>query len=455
MIINFVYDVIVGRDVISNGIVIPKYNNIFDNNLKNISNDITELSRPSYLYAWGDTTEIPVGNLFNLREEDLYLYPINTGGDLETFLSLDDTENNTAFNCVSSKMKELLKKNKNLFIYLEHAGEPYFDSDTLKRIYDLCILNKIPFEKLIIVNGSNSNKFTLSDFQEKYGIKNTCKLWGYNWALPFKALELRSILGMEPNPQAMTSTIADISHIYLDKTKKFLFLNRRLRLHRLILLSLMFDSNIIKECMSSFDMSMNMYGEFTNMLLERSQLEGFVIPHDDKTKIVNGFNKLLEKDKATLDFEDFTSVHGFGMETKELYEQTFVSIVTETEFSQYQQSFTEKVIKPIQHNQPFILLGSPFILDKLKSYGFKTFDKWWDESYDLELDDWLRLKKVYKTIQSINKKTPAELKTIIIEMKDILEHNRNLLITMDSGWIRTHLKKTIPSIFEKQSITIL
>ena len=82
MIINFVYDVIVGRNVISNGIIIPKYNNIFDNNLKNISNGITELSRPSYLYAWGDTTEIPVGNLFNLREEDLYLYPINTGGNL-------------------------------------------------------------------------------------------------------------------------------------------------------------------------------------------------------------------------------------------------------------------------------------------------------------------------------------------------------------------------------------
>jgi hypothetical protein len=191
------------------------------------------------------------------------------------------------------------------------------------------------------------------------------------------------------------------------------------------------------------------------MLLERSQLEGFIIPSDDKTKIVNGFNKLLEKNKATLDFEDFTSVHGFGMETKELYEQTFVSIVTETEFSQYQQAFTEKVIKPIQHNQPFILLGSPFILDKLKSYGFKTFDKWWDESYDLETDDWLRLKKVYKTIQSIDKKTLAELKTMIIEMKDILEHNRNLLITMDSGWIRNNLKKTIPSIFENQSITIL
>jgi hypothetical protein len=101
------------------------------------------------------------------------------------------------------------------------------------------------------------------------------------------------------------------------------------------------------------------------------------------------------------------------------------------------------------------LLGSPFILDKLKSYGFKTFDKWWDESYDLETDDWLRLKKVYKTIQSIDKKTLAELKTMIIEMKDILEHNRNLLITMDSGWIRNNLKKTIPSIFENQSITIL
>ena len=56
-----------------------------------------------------------------------------------------------------------------------------------------------------------------------------------------------------------------------------------------------------------------------------------------------------------LDYDDFDYIHGFGMETKELYEKTFFSVVLETEFSKFQESFI-KVIKPIQHFHPFIAL---------------------------------------------------------------------------------------------------
>lgn len=98
-------------------------------------------------------------------------------------------------------------------------------------------------------------------------------------------------------------------------------------------------------------------------------------------------------------------------------------VVTETIYFQPKLHLTEKVFKPIVSKRPFILVAAPGNLAYLKSYGFKTFDKWIDESYDQETDDYLRIEKITQEIRKLSQLDKTELKKMQREMQEILDFN--------------------------------
>lgn len=109
-----------------------------------------------------------------------------------------------------------------------------------------------------------------------------------------------------------------------------------------------------------------------------------------------------------------------------LYYHSFCNIVTETDFSDGHIHITEKTDKSIFALQPFVIVGNPYSLQRLKELGFKTFGKWWDESYDLEKYDRIRMFKIKQTIKEINKFSVEELINVYEDMKDVLIHNKEL-----------------------------
>ena len=86
---------------------------------------------------------------------------------------------------------------------------------------------------------------------------------------------------------------------------------------------------------------------------------------------------------------------------------------------------TEKIFKPIVSRQPFILVGAPGNLAYLKSYGFKTFDQWIDESYDQEPDPDLRIKMIVDQIEKLSRYTMHDLKLMYYSMSEVLDYNRD------------------------------
>lgn len=64
------------------------------------------------------------------------------------------------------------------------------------------------------------------------------------------------------------------------------------------------------------------------------------------------------------------------------YSQSLIELVAETETDMF--FITEKTIKPIQAQIPFVVVGCYKFLHRLKKLGFKTFDCVLDESYDSE-----------------------------------------------------------------------
>lgn len=110
---------------------------------------------------------------------------------------------------------------------------------------------------------------------------------------------------------------------------------------------------------------------------------------------------------------------------------TFVNIITETLWNTETIFFTEKTYKPIYMCQPFIIFGNPQSLKKLKEYGFKTFDKWWDESYDDETDLDIRLEKITNVLKEITSWDFDKCRQIQIEMEDILIHNFKVVLGIE------------------------
>ena len=123
----------------------------------------------------------------------------------------------------------------------------------------------------------------------------------------------------------------------------------------------------------------------------------------------------------------------------ESYAECFCAIVNESTFAQPTGFLTEKTLCAIGNLRPIILVAGPRSLEYLKKLGFKTFDKWWDESYDLEPNHQKRLLKILDVIDYVNSLSITELNDIYKEMTEVLIYNKNKI-------------KTLP--FNKDALTI-
>ena len=80
-----------------------------------------------------------------------------------------------------------------------------------------------------------------------------------------------------------------------------------------------------------------------------------------------------------------------------------MDIVVETYVSG--QSFfpTEKTLRPIIAQTPFIVMGPKGYLANLRRMGFMTFGQWWDESYDNIANDDQRHRTVSQLVIDVAK----------------------------------------------------
>lgn len=110
----------------------------------------------------------------------------------------------------------------------------------------------------------------------------------------------------------------------------------------------------------------------------------------------------------------------------EKFYDSYLNIVTETKDINENETFiTEKVFKAMMCFQPFVVIGTTGILKELKKLGYKTFDKWIDESYDLIEDDKLRWKSAIDSSIKFFNRTDEEILNDLNDMIDILDHNFN------------------------------
>jgi hypothetical protein len=104
--------------------------------------------------------------------------------------------------------------------------------------------------------------------------------------------------------------------------------------------------------------------------------------------------------------------------------ESLLYLVTETVATGRRYHLTEKTFKPIAMGMPFIIVGTKGSLKYLRSYGFRTFESIWDESYD-DLEDHERIEKIAELLKHLDD-LPIEAKQEMFEAAhEIIEHNWN------------------------------
>lgn len=220
------------------------------------------------------------------------------------------------------------------------------------------------------------------------------------------------------------------------RKKRFLCYNRNTsRLHRLLLVSKLNHDNILDNCIYSF--YENDWFNDSNYRDYMNEYEGFNFSETEKDIMVNFINTKYPKH---LDFDNQQSAAQSDnyLSNNQHYLDTYFSIVNETSISNEYCFITEKCIRPMLGMHPFLVFGNPHTLKTLKEFGFKTFDKFIDESYDLEFNQRKRFEKVYSEIIRLNGLSNDDVNKMYIQLIPILEHNKNLILEYhnNDGYVR-------------------
>jgi hypothetical protein len=104
--------------------------------------------------------------------------------------------------------------------------------------------------------------------------------------------------------------------------------------------------------------------------------------------------------------------------------ESLLYLVTETVATGRRHHITEKTFKPIALGMPFVIVGTRGSLEYLRSYGFRTFEGIWDESYDDAEDD-VRIKRIASLLRSLDELPTQAKQHLFDQAQEVIEHNWN------------------------------
>jgi hypothetical protein len=361
----------------------------------------------------------------NYNGEELF-YPIEIYGNHNAFIDKNEVISDTGLkyftdfkNVVSKEAIELAKRKK-LFFIINESHEPLSDYNFLTILASDIKSIGLYTESFLIFGGS-SNLFDL--YPE-------LKRLGFNFYFEDNLLisSSKKIIDLKEHSfygLGYKSEWFDVSEINNKREKYFVCPNRNSNKHHRFSLGCFIESENLWD---------KMYCSFLKKQDNTPLVDGLDLDFFNKLKTASVYFKKrlpIEMDTENLtesEKECFESMRSFK---KEIYLNSYIQIVTETNFSK--DIFpTEKIINPMTVLQPFILFGAPGYLKYIKDLGFKTFDGFIDESYDLEYNDGKRFKMLCDEILRLSKISLEELHNWYISIIPILEYNRNHAIDFAS-----------------------
>ena len=337
---------------------------------------------------------------------------------------------------------EKIKNNEvHLFIQINAHG-PH---DTIDSIYD----------NIIIKYGIDPQNITLSsesaDMAGHLEIvcyqKNLPKI-NLQWNVQFEFLQAE----LAKQPMWFGNKANVLQHKVYER--KFLSFNGFFRIHRGALIMLLSAKNLLDKGIVSY----NSKGYFLDPHISAGQsvcdkvYASFIYNKEIVKLIADNREKLVEIDRIDFESQESDQYHPFDLTPnhRELYENTYFSIVTETSFPYHRvdnnyadatdigRILSEKTFKAISMRHPFIMVSNPHTLKLLRDIGYKTFHPLIDETYDKVKDPGVRMMMIINEVEKLCELEGEDLTNFLTKAKEICDYNYEVLINKKLFWHPLH-----------------
>jgi len=229
-----------------------------------------------------------------------------------------------------------------------------------------------------------------------------------------------------------------------DKLFNFMCFNRNPGVHRVMLLSMLKERDLLHDfdwsLLKGFALMRFFDGKIQGMV--DLYLEGIFGKEDLQKHIdeIKYFAKLGTKKSMMEDYLEIpqdinapNNLPGNKIFLENPYQKSYINVTTETLFYDDVIHITEKTFIPFYFYQLPIIVGNYKMVEKIKEvFGFDFFDDFIDHSYDQESNPKKRLEMIVNEIERLNK-DPEKIKDFYIRNNDRLIANNQICLEIAQG----------------------
>jgi len=383
-----------------------------------------------YWRVFMHTGNHPLASTFSIQDNDIFVYPFTLAWRTQFLHYFINDNGILEFSHTPDHIKHQVK-DRNGFFLIDYSPEAFVQEQQLQAIHSYFgHYNNIPMGKIIYLTGCMNVEKIYNDWCDRNGIPDT----------PYH----RMIMIPFPISQhAIYLHLRNAEGPVYDETllpeKLFLVWNRRFRPHRTALALALDKHGLVDR--SYFSM------HITDPELNSSHFKHTVDIYYNPLLQLNNTDVETFMNKLPLVIDGETDIvkmcADFDRAAKDFYENSLITIVTETNFDSAELTMTEKSWKPAKEKHPFIIVGVSGALAAMHEFGFKTFSEFWDESYDEIEDPRRRLAKIVDVCKEIGSWTNEQILDFKHKVKPILEHNYNILQTNTAQTVTNKLRSEI------------
>jgi len=330
-------------------------------------------------------------------------------------------------NLLPEKVLDGIRKGKGMLIFdntLEgqNVERNYFIDPFYKNITDL----GLPAEKIVFITNNFIAEKTHNEwFKNQNVYDKKINLITFMW----NVYDVKRLIKNRKLPEKVNiQNEIEYKSKNLENMRHFLKVNRTGRIERNLFMLFLQYHNLFDKCLISFP------GFKKTVEVKIREFEKYLTEEN----IENLKSKLPFDIDETDESNHGEAGHGKGFFDADLpfqpihYKNTFISIVfCAFPFPKNAHHLHSSTFNPMYCGQPIVQLGPYKTLEVMRELGFKTFGKWWDESYDEVKNGWKRLDKVMNVVLDLSKLSNKELLEMYIDMKDVLQHNVDLISNYD------------------------
>lgn len=223
-----------------------------------------------------------------------------------------------------------------------------------------------------------------------------------------------------------------------DITKSYCVLSRQSRPHRTFFVSKLMHENLLDHGVVGFNnLPADVIESKNNFQLEPDALnfslleipkfgQKVMLKNPTNRKIFEQFQNQFSNFKNFEEHIDLSDKEqSCSLNSVTPLSRAFLYVALESEVEIPKIFYTRITMRGIIERRPFVVLACPGLLKFLRSRGFRTFDSFWDESYDDKLDLEDRVEHLIGIIRDLSQLNVNELHELYAKMQPIIDHNYN------------------------------